>query len=264
MMKNYSIAGCNFKANFSQYDGKFDLFETNGTDYQAQITVGGFDAIGSASFGVEYISKRIEHFMRSQKNPSSILVSNLDWSETFISAAQDGDLSEELAIASVYSVLCSFKTLFLHASAIDYNGNGVIFVGPSGIGKTTQAELWNACCSADIINGDKAFVRIEADGAFVYGSPWKGSSPYCLNRKVPLKALVVLRQSKTNRIKALNAVELVEYFVPHVFLPHWDEKCMNAALETLNEIISCVPVFLLECRPDEEAVRITQELVLGE
>ena len=74
----------------------------------------------------------------------------------------------------------------------------------------------------------------------------------------------VLRQSSTNSIRDLQSAELLEFLVPHVFLPFWDENCMVAALETLDLFLSEIPVFLLECRPDEEAVNMTKKVVLGE
>ena len=42
----------------------------------------------------------------------------------------------------------------IHSSLIRSHGEGLMFIGPSGIGKTTQAELWHAYRNADIINGD--------------------------------------------------------------------------------------------------------------
>ena len=49
------------------------------------------------------------------------------------------------------SFLCQFfythavqrHIIYLHSSLIDHQGRGLMFLGPSGIGKTTQAELWN-------------------------------------------------------------------------------------------------------------------------
>ncbi len=264
MTAAYSIADCLFRINLQEESEKFELFRADGEKCRAEITVGEFSAVGSASFGVEYVSKSFEHFMRSRSNPSSILFSNADWSKSFVCKGSGGEVSDELMIAAVYSVLCSFKTLLLHASAVDYNGRGIVFVGPSGIGKTTQAELWRDFLGADIINGDKVFLKAEREGLFACGSPWKGSSPYCLNRRAEVKAVVVLRQSKVNRIRRLTAEQAMEYFVPHVFLPHWDEHCMSEALETLDEVLERLPIVLLECRADEEAVEITKNLVLGE
>lgn len=263
-MGSYLISGGLFRINALQTDAKFVPFEADRKDFSADITVGDFSEIGSCSFGVEYLSKDFAHFMRSKSNPSSTLFSNSDWTKTFICNGNGGETSDELMIAAVYSVLCRNKTLFIHSATVDYNGSGVVFVGPSGIGKTTQAELWNKYLNADIINGDKIFARKTEDGFCACASPWKGSSSYCINRNVPIKAVVVLRQSKTNCIRRMKTEELFEYFVPHVFLPFWDEKCMESALETLDVMLSEIPVFLLECRADKEAVEITKNLILGE
>ncbi len=264
MMKKYLIAGSLFGIDFGRQDEKYDLFVSDGENVCAEIAITDFNEIGSDSFGVEYLSKDFAHFMRSKSNPSCILFSNSDRTKTYIVNGKNGDEYDELMIASVYSVLCREKTLFVHSATVDYNGEGIVFAGPSGIGKTTQAELWQKYAGAEIINGDKIFVRKTEDGFGVFASPWRGSSPYCLNRNVPLKAVVVLRQSKTNSIRRLKAEELFEYLVPHVFLPFWDEKCMEYALETLDMFLSETAVYLLECRPDEDAVKITKEVVLGE
>ncbi len=264
MMGIYLISGSCFKMSLGRDDEKYKLFESAEEKFCAEIFTGDFCEIGSGSFGVEYISKDFAHFMRSKSKPSCVLFSNKDWTQSHICRDNNGEISDELIIAAVYSVLCRQKTLFLHSSTVDYNGNGIVFVGPSGIGKTTQAELWQKYSGAEIINGDKIFVRSTESGFRAFASPWKGSSPYCLNRNVPVKAVVALRQSETNRIRSLKAEELLEYLVPHVFLPFWDEKCMEAALETLDLFLSEIPVFLLECRADEEAVNLTKKVVLGE
>ena len=260
----YSISGSPIRISFKKTNDKFDVFKSNEDDFCAEITVGDFGSVGSGSFGVEYLSKDFAHFMRSKSNPSAVLFSNFDWTESFICSGSGGETSDELMIAAVYSVLSRRKTLFLHSATVDYNGSGIVFVGPSGIGKTTQAELWHEYLNADIINGDKIFVRENEKEFMAYASPWKGSSPYCINRNVPVKAVVALRQSSENRIRAINSDEILEYIVPHIFLPFWDEKCMDFSLETLDAFLTKVPFFLLECRADREAVEITKNLVMGE
>ena len=110
---------------------------------------------------------------------------------------------------------------------------------------------------ADIINGDKAFLRFTDGGFYAYGCPWKGSSEYCLNTKTALSGIVILRQSTENKITRLDCAKAIELFMPHVFLPHWDAQCLQASISTLDRLTQDVPMWLLECRPDEAAVKLT-------
>ncbi|MBE6771506.1 MAG: hypothetical protein E7547_05100 [Ruminococcaceae bacterium] len=263
-MKKYLFVDEVFEIDCGKGFNGYPEFETQSDKCIAKISVGNFAEIGTSTFGVEYVSKPYAHILRSASDGSSMLFSNDDWSESFVCSGNNGEYSEELMITSVYSALCKFRTLFLHASVIDLNGQGIVFVGPSGIGKTTQAELWKKVEGADILNGDKVFIRNFDKGVFAYGSPWKGSSSYFANKKTLLKGVVVLKQGKINRIRRVDLVEAIETFMPHVFLPHWDEECMKNALATLDDIINVVPIWMLECQPDGEAVKITKESVLGE
>ena len=71
----------------------------------------------------------------------------------------------------------------------------------------------------------------------------------------------MLRQAKENKITRLDEVKATEYFVPHAFLPYWDEMCLDSTLTTVGRLLDKVPVILLECRPDEEAVRLVHNMV---
>ena len=200
---------------------------------------------------VEFLSPA--HRDHVLKNQSAVLFASRDWSEADL-YAEDYDQASGLLILLLYSYLSTRNGLLFHSSLVDYNGNGVMFLGPSGIGKTTQAELWNKYLGAHILNGDMVFVR-EQEGAFHgYGSPWHGSSPYCMNADVRLRALVVLTQAPDNTLRRCSGLRDLQDVMQQAFLPHWDEAGLSACLDTLDRLLEQVPAYHLACRPDEEAV----------
>ncbi len=208
--------------------------------------------------GIQYSVVPSEHFLRLENG--EVACANADWSEVTSYFPKSSGMYA-LALSAICSKFSYHNALLLHASCVNLGGEGVIFTGFSGVGKTTQAELWQKYLGAEIINGDKAFIR-EIDGVFYgCGLPWKGSSEYCLNQKTRLNAIVILRQSAENKITKLDAEQAMEYFTPHLFMPHWDERCLDNALNTLGRILEKVPVMLLECRPDEDAVKLTYNTV---
>lgn len=209
---------------------------------------------------VQYLLEKPEHLLRGRNG--DILLANNNWSEAVSYYHPDYDRDFALPLAAICSRFSSFNTLLTHSSFVTLNGKGILFTGYSGVGKTTQAELWGEFLGAEIVNGDKAFVREIDETFFAFGLPWKGSSEYCLNRKAPLSAIVVLRQSAENRITKL-VETATEYLMPHIFLPHWDKDCLNKALDTFDCLLKRTPVFILECRPDEEAVRLTYNEIFG-
>lgn len=193
------------------------------------------------------------------KSKNALLSADEDWTEvciTLLEEKQDG--LEGALIAAIMTHLSTQGGLMLHTSLVDYQGKGIFFVGPSGIGKTTQAELWMKYRDAIIINGDMALVG-EKNGKFIgYGCPWHGSSPYCENRQVPLEGVIVLEQAKENSLERLHGVTMIERMMRNIFLPHWYQKGAEAAVETVDHLLSTVPVYLLKCRPDEEAVAMVE------
>lgn len=198
------------------------------------------------------------HIIRTGRG---LIISDRFWINNYILAYGDKDFLDQLLIVIFYTHAVQRRMLQLHSSLIDFQGQGLMFLGPSGIGKTTQAELWNRYRDARIINGDIVFVQEKEDCFLGWGTPWHGSSPYCENASVPVKALVVLKQAPENSIRELTGFEKVTAVSNSVFYPQWLENGMELCLETLDHLLTRLPVYELRCRPDEEAVKLTEETI---
>lgn len=152
--------------------------------------------------------------------------------------------------------------LLLHASFIRWEQRGILFSAPSGMGKSTQADLWVRRFGASLLNGDRAAVRRGALGWTAYGLPYAGSSQVFRNESAPVSAIVALRQEKENHIRSLHPAEAVRYLFPECTIHHWDRTFVSDALELLLAFICEVPVYLLECLPDYGAVTLLRDEIL--
>ena len=197
-----------------------------------------------------------------RKDYEVMLVENR-WEKAIVLPERVNRTEVSFTLMLFYTHAVQRHILYLHSSLVDYQGNGLMFLGPSGIGKTTQAELWNKYRDALIINGDVVFVQETEDVFLGWGTPWHGSSPYCENTSVSVSALIVLKQAEKNSIRELTGFEKVTAVSESVFYPRWLENGMELCLEILDHLLSSVPVYELSCRPDEEAVRLVEETVFG-
>lgn len=157
------------------------------------------------------------------------------------------------------TMLLQHKGLMLHASLIKYEGKAIGFTGPSGVGKSTQAELWRHCLGAEVLNGDRAALRLTEAGWMGYGSPYAGTSGIYRKDSAPLQALVVLRQGAENRLQKLSATDAFRAIYPELTIHRWDKQFTAEAVDLCLALLSQVPVYLLECLPDAEAVQLLKK-----
>ncbi len=211
------------------------------------------------SYSVEYTDKPFSRFLKG--TGGEFLLADDKWSD--VCAYGNSTTGEySLPLAALCSRFSYFDAILMHASVIDSDGQGILFTGPSGIGKTTQAELWNRYKNAVIINGDKAFVRCIDGRFYACGLPWKGSSDYSVNGFVPIKAIVVLSQSVDNKIASLGN-ESVEKLSSNIFFPHWDQACLDNVFRVFDALVKCISVYHLACRPDKDSVELLHKTVFG-
>ena len=210
--------------------------------------------------------ERYDHILMEDKIirlQDDIVIVNEKWTFCRICLLRCIENANTLILLIFYQHAVQHHMIQFHSSLIDYKGKGILFLGPSGIGKTTQAELWNKYRDALIINGDIVFIQETKENFLGWGTPWHGSSPYCENTSVPVHAMIVLKQESENSIRELTGFEKVTAVSNNVFYPQWLENGMELCLETLDHLLSAIPVYELSCRPDEEAVRLTEETLFG-
>lgn len=205
-------------------------------------------------------SKQWTHISR---RGSDVMLVDDKWKNAVILPLQNPEHLSSFFCQIFYVHAVQRHILYFHSSLIEFGNRGLMFLGPSGIGKTTQAKLWNKYRDALIINGDVVFVQETDENFLGWGTPWHGSSSYCENANVPVHAMIVLKQDLENSIRELTGFEKVTAVSNSVFYPRWLENGMELCLESLDHLLTAIPVYELSCRPDEEAVKLTEETVFG-
>lgn len=151
-----------------------------------------------------------------------------------------------------------FKTLMIHASVIRNAEHGYLFLGKSGTGKSTHSSLWlKYIKGSDLLNDDNPIVRIMSGRPFVYGSPWSGKTPCYRNLDVPIGAFVKLNQATENKIERVKPLQGFAIVLSSCSVMKWDERIYNGICDTISEMSMCVPIFRLDCLPDEAAARLS-------
>lgn len=160
---------------------------------------------------------------------------------------------------SLEQLLIHRGRICLHASCIDTEYGGILFVGPSGIGKSTQAGLWETYAGARQINGDRPILCKEGDQWMAWGSPFAGSSEIYLNESVPLSAIIFLQQAQSHAIRKIEGIHAVVSVLSQITAHKWDQEQILAARELAIDLVSQIPVLEFYCRPDESAVRFLHD-----
>ena len=171
------------------------------------------------------------------------------------------------ALMVLYALATAAKgTALFHAAIVSYQGKGYMFLGPSGTGKSTHARLWlRHIEGTELVNDDNPVVRISDDGqATVYGSPWSGKTPCYRNVNYPLGAIVLLSQAPYNKIQRLSGIQAYASLVASISGKRWDAAIADGLHWTENQLATSVPVWHLECLPNEEAARVCCALVKSE
>lgn len=180
------------------------------------------------------------------------------------------DSKDKITRFSTLLQMLSFDTLItfqkivnLHSSLIETEYGGILFVGPSGVGKTTQADLWRMYRGADILNGDRSLIRKLNGKWFGYGSPFSGSSGIYRNQRTEILCAVVLKQAEQNSIIKLDPGESFCSLYSETLIPQWSENVHQNMIHLIEQFALEVPTFMLKCTPDSSAVVLLEQCIKG-
>lgn len=168
------------------------------------------------------------------------------------------------ALMVLYALATARKgTALFHAAVVGHAGAGYLFLGRSGTGKSTHARLWlKYVPDSELVNDDNPVVRVLDDGSVrVYGSPWSGKTPCYRNMDLPAGGFVQLAQAPYNAIRPLGGIQAYAALVPGISGMRWNRSLADGLHETENALVARVPVWHLDCLPDEAAARLCSETI---
>lgn len=247
--------------------GNYEPFECGGENTLFALTVGGWtDTVFTEDMRQEEEGKVIISGTTTDGSPmisfsfngqaTGLLVCNHDYTAARLSLSGHNCM---LAINDSLMILYALATAhhdtaLFHAAVVSKGGKAYMFLGKSGTGKSTHARLWlNHVEGTELVNDDNPVARV-ADGAVtVYGSPWSGKTPCYRNVSYPLGGIVRLSQAPYNKIRRLTGVEAYAAIVPSISGKRWDPAVADGLHATENALASIVPIWHLECLPDETA-----------
>ena len=149
----------------------------------------------------------------------------------------------------------------LHAALVEKDGYGVVFLGPSGMGKSTQAKLWVEHQGADFIIGDRPGLR-RIDGQWIgFGMPWDGKDGIRQQKQVPIRALISLEQAPENSIRRLTKQEAMIVLLNQVMMPMWDDAAMALLTPLMGQLATEIPFYHLKNLPNREATELTRKTI---
>ena len=134
-----------------------------------------------------------------------------------------------LEAASLFDILADAGMLVLHSAYIvTRQGQGILFSGPSGIGKSTQAALWQR---------------------------------YAVDHSCGLSrdSVVLLEQGAENRVCTLRPREAFARLLSQCAYYQRDAVSAGRMTELAALLVTNVPVRQLTCRADGDAVRTLEE-----
>jgi len=142
----------------------------------------------------------------------------------------------------------------IHACGIEIGGEGLLFVGTSGAGKSTMASLWKETENITILSDDRIIVRKKSGVFWAYGTPWHGDVKLASPKGVPLKKVFFITHATKNKVKRFAGAEAIFKYLVCSFPPFWNPQGMEFTLAFLSDLSGSIPCYDLGFLPDDRVL----------
>lgn len=143
----------------------------------------------------------------------------------------------------------------VHAcGVVDRDGQGYLFSGYSGAGKTTMARQWCDEMGVTVLSDDRIVLRKVGDQIWMHGTPWHGDEPLAARGCAPLSRGFFLHHAARHAISPLTGAHAVAELFARSFPPFYSASGLDFTLALLSDITRLVPFSELAFAPDRSVL----------
>ena len=159
-------------------------------------------------------------------------------------------------------LLAGGRGVEMHAcGVVDSSGQGYLFAGQSGAGKTTMARFWQKAGGVGgimVLSDDRIVLRYQAGRFWMYGTPWHGEAELSSPGRAPLNGIYLLRHGPSNKLVPLRRSASVAKLVACSFPLFYHSAGLDFTLGFLDQLVQTVPCYELSFTPDERVIALVR------
>jgi hypothetical protein len=159
------------------------------------------------------------------------------------------------------TILADRRGVTCHACGVDDRRSGLLFVGESGAGKSTMAELWNGRPGVTVLSDERTIVRWHRERFHLFGTPWYGTAEIVSPAHVPLSVVFFLRHGSENQVTPLDRGQVIKRLLVRTYLPFWSASGIDRSLQLFDELSQAVPCYELAYVPGEDVIGFLRGVV---
>jgi len=155
--------------------------------------------------------------------------------------------------------LADRQAMVMHSSGLVLHGQGYLFAGQSGAGKSTVIKLLRDY--GYVLCDDRVVVRKWPEGFRLHGTWSHGEIPVTSNLQAPLKAILLLKKARRCKIEPiLDPKEIMHALLIRVARPVQTAEWLKKVLDLLGALAGEVPVYRLSFTRDARIVEAMETL----
>jgi hypothetical protein len=142
-------------------------------------------------------------------------------------------------------ILADRRGCMFHSSGVILDGQGLLFVGHSGAGKSSMVKMLQR--HAKILCDDRNIVRQGDEGFRIFGTWNHGEVPIVSSRSAPLRSILFLQKAAGNRILPLDdRLEAIRQLVACTIKPMTTAEWWGKTFLFIEGLVNAVPCRVVE------------------
>jgi hypothetical protein len=142
------------------------------------------------------------------------------------------------------------RDIMIHASGVNYAGNGFLFSGVSGKGKSTMAGLWDDY-GAKVIHDDRLIIRKTGEQYRMFNTPVYSDDTPCDSS---CDSIFIVEHGDDNRLFRLKDGSAVSQVLANCIQHTWNTDMISRLTGAISEMCNVIPIYRLQFLPDGSVI----------